>query len=234
MWKLWLKHRWREASAVVVALLAVLLVVVVATGRDRHVLSLLGDAAALRAAAIGAPAGVTLPRSTDPDALIPQAPDASGPGSALDRVRATASSPETVAAAQAAWPAAEVRRRQSEVLAAINCAREAGGKPALTLDAALSDTAGQAWLALVRDPAWSLMDLPGEYALRSVMALDFGSPAADASGEALADPGQERACGVGGFDPAMLPAAQEARRIGVAVFPPQASWDAASAVVLVK
>jgi hypothetical protein len=142
--------------------------------------------------------------------------------------------PQTVADAQSVWSANEIKRHQDEVLAAVNCARRQQGQDALTLNPALSQVAGDAWLKLVHDHSWSLMRLPGRYAMRSVMSLDFGthSPAAQAgTQQQLAGDG---ACAVGGFDVATLPASSSATSIGIAVFPPQASWDSASAVVLIQ
>lgn len=129
--------------------------------------------------------------------------------------------PQTVAAAQAAWSAEERARRQDMLMAAINCERKAQGQPPLRIDATLSAIAADAWLTLVHHHDWSLRNLPGRYALRSVVALDTGAS-------------QLAECGVRGLDSATLRAAADARSIGVAVFPPQASWDSPSAVVLIR
>jgi hypothetical protein len=101
----------------------------------------------------------------------------------------------------------------------------------------LSATAGDAWLKLVHDPSWSLMQLPGTYALRGVVSLDFAPSERRAarSQQASADPSAtELTCTVGSIDGSIFAANADARTIGIAVFPPQASWDAASAVVLVR
>jgi len=60
--------------------------------------------------------------------------------------------PQTVAAAQASWSAAEIAQHQEAVLAAVNCARQQRGQGALSLDSTLSATASGAWLKLVHGP----------------------------------------------------------------------------------
>ena len=104
------------------------------------------------------------------------------------------------------------------------------------LDPTLSQTAGDAWLKLSHDHSWSLMQLPGQYSVRSVMALDFGAPdlASKADHQPQVSGATDGACAVGGFDAATLQMANGVTTIGIAVFPPQTSWDLASAVVLVK
>jgi hypothetical protein len=92
-------------------------------------------------------------------------------------------------------------------------------------------------LKLVHDPSWSLMQLPGSYSLRGVLSLDFESPEQVAAQAQRAPAGQRAAapsCTVGGVDGLTLAAGADAHSIGIAVFPPRASWDAASAVVLVR
>ena len=89
---------------------------------------------------------------------------------------------------------------------------------------------------LIHHPSWSLMQLPGRYALRGVLSLDFVSPdqiAAQAQQSAAAQHAPS-GCVVGGFDAASLTPSADAHRVGIAVFPPQAIWDSASAIVLVK
>jgi hypothetical protein len=145
--------------------------------------------------------------------------------------------PQTVAAAQASWSAAEIAQHQDAVLVAVNCARQQRGQGAVSLDSTLSTTAGDAWLKLVHDPTWSLMQLPGSYSLRGVVSLDVVSPEQVAAQSQEAPASQQAAvpsCTVGGIDGMTLAAGADAQTIGIAVFPPQASWDAASAVVLVK
>jgi hypothetical protein len=145
--------------------------------------------------------------------------------------------PQTVAEAQAAWSADEIAQHQREVLAAVNCARQQHGQSALMLDPTLSQVAGDARLKLARDPSWTLLQLPGTYALRGVLALDLTSPAQAAAQVQPSLAGQaalEASCIVGGFDAATLAPSTSAHTIGIAIFPPQVSWDMASAVILVK
>lgn len=126
----------------------------------------------------------------------------------------------------------ERARQQQAILAAYNCIRTQHGLPGVILDRALSVTAGAAWARLADDPAFSLMALPGTYLTRSVVPLDGGAP-----GDQTSEPKdslEAHGCVVGGFDPNVLPLAPQARLVGIAVFPPQARWDGASAVVLVK
>jgi hypothetical protein len=81
------------------------------------------------------------------------------------------------------------------------------------------------------------MQLPGTYALRGIVSLDFSSPEQVATQSQEAPAGQQLAapnCTVGGVDGVALSAGGDAHSIGIAVFPPRASWDAASAVVLVR
>jgi hypothetical protein len=220
----WLKQRWRGVSAVGIAALVALLALMLALSHSGTGISFLGDFNAPRPAAAGGPSGAILPRSGVPVVSM------------LDTDLPVSAGPQTVAAAQAAWSADEIAARQHEVLTAINCARAQQGHGALQLDATLSETAGDAWLTLVHQPSWSLMQLPGTYALRGVLSLDFTSP------EHVVEEAQQSAtaqnatsgCVVGGFDTASLAAAADAHRIGIAVFPPQAAWDSASAIVLVQ
>jgi hypothetical protein len=224
MWLLWLTNRWRGVGAVAVTLLAIIAVALIALSRSDTGISLLGDANAARPVVSGS-SSVVLPRSGIP--LI----------SVLDTPLPPSDGVQTVAAAQANWSAAEIAQHQEMVLAAINCARQQRGQDLLTLDSALSATSGDAWLKLVHDPSWSLMQLPGTYALRGVVSLDFAPPEqlAAQSQQASADPSAtEPNCTVGSIDGSIFAASADARTIGVAVFPPQASWDAASAVVLVR
>ncbi len=103
----------------------------------------------------------------------------------------------------------------------------------MTLDTKLSEVAGAAWLRLVHEPSFSLMQLPGQYAMRSVLPFSAGAPgAAVAPGQTAPSEIDVRACGVDGFDTTALPMVSGATQIGIAVFPPQASWDMPSAVIL--
>jgi hypothetical protein len=225
MWLLWLKNRWRGAGVLAVAVLTVILVALLALSRSGTSISFLGDVSAARPPAASGPSGAVLPRSGVP--LV----------SVLDTTLPPSAGPQTVAAAQASWSAAEIAQHQDAVLAAVSCARQQQGQGALILDSALSATAGDAWLKLVHDPAWSLMQLPGTYSLRGVVSLDFASPEQAAAQSQGAPVGQQVAvssCTVGGVDGVTLAAGADAQMIGIAVFPPQASWDAASAVVLVR
>jgi hypothetical protein len=219
----WLKQRWRGISAVGIAALAVLLALALVLSNSGRSIRFLGDFNAPRLPS-GRTSGAVLPRSGVPVMSL------------LDTNLPTAAGPQTVADAQAAWSADEIRGRQNEVLTAINCARAQQGQGALTLDKTLSNTAGQAWLTLVHQPSWSLMQLPGRYALRGVLSLDVASPDQIAI-QARQSPERLQVamgCVVGGFDAASLAPGASAHRIGIAVFPPQAAWDSASAVVLVQ
>jgi hypothetical protein len=237
MWLFWLKHRWRQAGAAVAAVLAVLLVLLLALGRSGMGVSFLGDVSAPRLAAASGPSGVVLPRSGDPNG--PSSSDAAPvrQSSILDKPLLANVGPQTVAEAQAAWSADEIAQHQREVLAAVNCARQKQGQGVLMLDPMLSQVAGDAWLKLARDPSWTLLRLPGTYALRGVLALDLTSPAQAAVQAQPSLAGQaalEANCVVGGFDPMTLTPSANAHAIGIAIFPPQVSWDMASAVILVK
>lgn len=232
IWLLWFYRRWRGLGAAAIAVLALLLVALLLWGGPTLSVRLLGNADAPRVAAQG-PSGVTLPRSSNSDADPGMLADPAV--SILDApVRADAG-PQTIAAAQAAWSVGEITRRQDVLLAAINCARRVQHLNAVTLDARLSETAGGAWLRLVREPSFSLMQLPGQYAMRSILALNAGAHAIEDE-QAQTTPSDSNAplCDAEGFDPTSLPAASGATQIGIAVFPPQASWDMPSAVVLMQ
>jgi hypothetical protein len=233
IWFLWLKQRWQAISALGIALLALLLVVLMMRGTSTFGITLLGNAGAPRAAAADGPSGTVLPRSSDPNQSTSALPDLNT--SVLDQAIAADAGPHTVAEAQAAWSATEIEQHQTELLAALNCARQQHRQTALTLDSRLSATAGEAWLKLSRDRSYSLMSLPGQYALRSVMPLAFGTPAAGARADQAA-PSRQRAsdCTVGALDMTTLVPTTDATRIGIAVFPPQAAWDMASAVILIQ
>jgi hypothetical protein len=237
MWLLWLKNRWRPVGAAVAAILAMLFVCLFVFGRVGIGVSFLGNVNAPRLAAASAPSDVVLPRSGDPNG--PSSSDAAPvlQSSILDKPLLAGIGPQTMAEAQAAWSAAEIAQHQHEVLAAVNCARQKQGQDALVLDPTLSQVAGDAWLRLARDPSWTLLRLPGTYTLRGVLALDLTSPGQAAAQTQPALAGQtalEASCVVGGFDAATLAPSTNARAIGIAIFPPQVSWDMASAVILVK
>lgn len=232
IWLLWFYRRWRGLGAAAIAVLALLLVALLLWGRPALSVRLLGNTNAPRLAAQGS-SGVILPRSSNADA---------GPGmladpmlSMLDAPVHADVGPQTVAAAQAAWSTDEITRHQDALLAAINCARQAKRLNAVTLDARLSETAGVAWLRLVREPSFSLMQLPGQYAMRSILALNADSYAMDGA-QAQMTPSDSNAplCDAEGFDTTRLPVASGATQIGIAVFPPQASWDMPSAVILMQ
>jgi hypothetical protein len=220
----WLKQRWRGISAAGIAVLIVLLTLTQIVRSSGTGITLLGDTTAPRTVAAGAPSGAVLPRSGVPVVSL------------LDTDLPNSSRPQTIAEAQAAWSTAEIAVHQQQLFSAINCARKQQGQAALTLDGALSITAGDAWLTLIHQPSWSLMQLPGSYALRGVVSLDFASSGQFA---AQAQPSSSRVhavmgCLVGGFDATSLQLGANAYRIGIAVFPPQAAWDSASAVVLIQ
>jgi hypothetical protein len=233
LWWLWIRNRWRGVSAALAMALALLIVIRMTMGGWAEGVTFLGNAQAPRAAA-NLDTGIVLPRSSDPNAQPGNVSSMSM--SILDRGALPGSGPQSIAAAQMAWDAQEIRQHQQEVLAALNCAREQQGQSALTLDPALSQTAGGAWLKLIHDHSWSLMQLPGQYSLRSVMALDFAAPnlASEVDQQRGVTDTTDGACAIGGFDAATLQMAKGATTIGIAVFPPQTSWDLASAVVLVK
>jgi hypothetical protein len=231
MWWLWLKHRWRGLGALAVTAVIAGLLSLLALGGGVLDVQFLGNAFAPRAAG-GGQAGTLLPRSTNPDAQPGTLPDPNA--SLLDAPLPDAVLPHSVAEAQAPWNADTVARYQRQVLAAVNCAREAKGLSALTPDPALTRQAGEAWLRLVREPSWSLADLPGHYTMRGVLPLELGDPGAgptSGTGGARQDSPQ---CEAVGADVAALADTGDGTTIGIAVFPPQASWDLASAVVLVK
>jgi hypothetical protein len=233
IWFLWLKHRWQAISALGIVLLVLLLVVLMIAGTSTFGMTLLGNASAPRVIAANGPSGTVLPRSSDPNQYTSALPD--GNTSLLDQAIAADTGPHTVAEAQAAWSTTEMEQHQAELLAAMNCARQQHQQRALTLDPHLSATASDAWLTLSRDRSFSLMHLPGRYALRSVMPLTFGTPSTSTSTNQTTPSGPVAShCTVGGFDMTTLVPTTDATRIGIAVFPPQASWDMASAVVLVQ
>jgi len=233
MWLLWLRRRWRVALASLAIILAAALVAALTLGESAFSVTFLGDANAPRAALAGEPSGTMLPRSGDATQAYSTLPDINI--GLLDAPIATDAGPQTVAQAQVAWSAAEIQRHETELLAALNCGQRYQQLPALTLDPQRSQTASDAWLKLTRDQSFSLMSLPGQYAMRSVLPLDLGAPnPATASDLASQNDTTAPACAIGGFDAATLPAASGARQVGIAIFPPQASWDMASAVILVK
>jgi len=232
IWLLWLHTRWRGLGAAAIAVLALLLIALTLWGGPALSITLLGNADAPRVAAQG-PSGTILPRSSDVDA---------NPGtlsaptlSILDTpVRADAG-PQSVATAQAAWSADEITKQQNALLSAINCARQQQRVGALRLDPKISEVAGAAWLRLVHEPSFSLMQLPGQYAMRSVLPFNAGAPpTAGTQGQAAPSDTDAPACSAVGIDTTILPAASDATQIGIAVFPPQASWDLPSAVILMQ
>src|SRR5690348_11684675 len=111
MWSLWLRNRRRGALAVAAALLAVLAVAFIARGATTLGMAFLGNSAAPRANA-QASSGATLPRAVDGASTT----------SLLDQPLPASAGPQTVEAAQSAWSAEELARRQSGVLGAVNCA----------------------------------------------------------------------------------------------------------------
>jgi hypothetical protein len=226
MFWLWLRNRRRGVLAVAAALFAVGAVVLIARGGTIGGVSFLGNTSAPRAEA-----------QVNSDAVLPRAVDGSHTPSLLDKQLPASVGPQSVAAAQASWNPKDITRLQGEVLAGFNCARAQAGLTPLKLDAALSRTAGNAWLKLVHDPKFTLMAVEGSYTARGVLALDITSPeqvAAQARQSSTQQSMTSGQCAVGGFDPATMTAEQTSMAIGIAVFPPQASWDSASAVVLVR
>lgn len=231
-WKLWFGQRGRRVGAIIGALLLALLALLLVTGDSSAGLAFLGDVTRPRQDA-AVSNGAMLPRAVDPNAPLAEAPS-SAVSTLLDTPAGASGGPQQIEAAQATWSAEEIARHQQEVLTALNCVRQQQGVPKLTLDPTLTQVAGEAWLQLTRDRSFSLMQIPGIYPLRSVMTLDFAvDPALTGQAGESGAPGTSD-CGVGGFDAATLEVAMQASRIGIAVFPPQASWDGSSAVVLVQ
>ncbi len=232
IWLFYLRNRWRGIAAGGIVILALVTLALVGGDGPALGLHLLGDADAPRAVPNGA-SGAVLPRSGNSNASPVALADASA--SVLDTPAPASAGPQTVAAAQAVWSSTMLQQRQARLLAAINCALQTRKLPALTLDAQLSETAGAAWLRLAQEPSFSLMQLPGTYMLRSVLPLssnalrDGESTEQDRSVDAAAT-----GCAADGFDATALPLTGQPRRIGIAVFPPQAAWDLASAVILVQ
>jgi hypothetical protein len=232
IWLIYLQNRWRGIAAGGVAILALVALALLGWGGPALGMRLLGNADAPRVVTNNA-SGTVLPRSGDPNASPEALTDANA--SVLDMPAQPDSGPQTVAAAQAAWSTALLQQHQASLLTAINCARHAQHLPNLMLDPQLSQTAGAAWLRLVHEPSFSLMQLPGTYSLRSVMPLNANAPhiaggtQQDQSSGAAATP-----CAADGFDATTLPLTGRAAHIGIAVFPPQAAWDMASAVILVQ
>jgi hypothetical protein len=99
IWFLWFKHRWQALSALGIALLVILLVVLMVLRNPTFGMTLLGNAGAPRAAA-GGPSGTILPRSSDPNQSTSALPDLNT--SVLDQAIAADTGPHTVAEAQAA------------------------------------------------------------------------------------------------------------------------------------
>ena len=219
-WSFWLRSRWRGVAAAAAVALSLAALLWMLWGSPVARIRQLGDTQAPRAVPSG-PSGVVLPRSADESAQPGALADTSA--SLLDLPVPADFGPQTVATAQAAWSAAEREQHQRAVLDSINCARREEHLAALTLDPELSQTAEAAWLRLAREREFSLAQLDGRFALRGVLPLDFSS----------ADIGTA-SCQAGGFDAAALAGLGSATRVGIAVFPPQAAWDLASAVILAQ
>ncbi len=218
MWFFWLRQRWPIALAGLSLLLAAALAVVLALGHAPPGVAFLGDVSAPRSPDTKR-SGILLPRSAG---VSSQPGSLNDPRtSLLDLPVAADAGPQSVAAAQAAWSAAEREQHQRAVLDSINCARREEHLAALTLDPELSQTAEAAWLRLARERGFSLAQLDDRYALRGVLPLNQQAT-------------NSTACANAGFDPAALADLGPATRIGIAVFPPQASWDLASAVILAQ
>lgn len=232
MWLFWLRQRGRVVAAGAVATLAVALLALIGLGGSTLQVTFLGHVGAPRATNQGRFSTTTLPASGNGEQHYASLPDVTT--SLLDQPIAV-SDPQTVAEAQAAWSIETLQQHQTALLAAVNCARQQQGEHELALDTDLTATAGEAWLRLSRDHSFSLMQLHGHYALRSVLPLDVAPSNHDVGAPAalhgIASP---RACAVAGFDATVLPAARDATRVGIAVFPPQAAWDMASAVILAR
>ena len=228
---LWLKHRLQGLGSIVVLVLIIgtlALLAMSGTGLD---VRFLGNAAASREV-VGNQTAALLPRSTNADEQPGMLPDPER--SILDLHLAERIGPQSIAEAQASWSEEALARHQEALLAALNCARQTQDLPDLTLDSTLSQQAGEAWLKLVRNPSWSLADLEGDYALRAIMPLDLEQDSAESASSIAHSEQNVPPCAIGGVDLAAFAQERRGATVGIAVFPPQASWDVASAVVLVK
>src|SRR5947207_3354711 len=101
IWFLWLKHRWQAISALGIALLAALLVILLVMSNPTLGMTLLGNTNAPRTGAADGPSGTVLPRSSAPNQSTSALPDLNT--GVLDQAIATDASPHTVVEAQAAW-----------------------------------------------------------------------------------------------------------------------------------
>lgn len=231
MWQYRLKSHWREISAAIIVIAAVLLVfLAIRSSANSAGVTLLGDAAAPRPTAAYRPQA-TLPRAVDEDMA---ALANTLPSSVLDNPPPPSDDLQSVAAARSSWSDKEIQQRQAEVLTAVNCARQQHSQPPLQIDPGLSQTAAEAWMALARNPGMGLESIPGDYSMRGLLSLQFAAPEQAAQRAPAA--ARASSCDVGGFDPATLPLPDTATLIGIAVFPPRApgGWDGASAVIFVK
>ena len=217
-WSFWLRSRWRGAAAAAAVVLSLTALLWMLWGSPIASIRQLGDTQAPRAVPSG-PSGVVLPRSADASAQPGALTDPRA--SLLDAPVASDAGPLSIADAQTAWSAAELEQHQRVVLDAVNCARREERLPALMLDPELSQTAETAWLRLAREREFSLAQLDGRYTLRGVLPLDTLDQAA-------------ASCADLQLDAAALVDLGPATRIGIAVFPPQAAWDLASAVILAQ
>ncbi len=217
-WSFRLRSRWRGAAAATAIALSLAALLWMLWGGPISSIRQLGDTQAPRAALSG-PSGVVLPRSADESAQPGVLTDPRA--SLLDAPVASDAGPLSIDDAQAAWSAAEREQHQHAVLDSINCARREEHLAALTLDPELSQTAEAAWLRLARERDFSLAQLDGRYTLRGMLPLDTLDQAAPSCAELH-------------LDAAALASLGSATRIGIAVFPPQAAWDLASAVILAQ
>lgn len=231
MLRLWLRNRRRTVGAVAMALLALVMIALLVLDRSAYGVTALGNAAAPRPIAT-ANGSELLPRSSDPQTQPGMLPD--GTASILDTPALASAEPQDLAAAQAAWSAAAIVQHQQALLDAITCVRQQRGQPPLTFDPALAQVAGTAWLKLMHDRRFSLMQLPGTYASRSVVALDVDR--IDNTDSAMLPSQEEHGrspCQLDGLEVALPTFGTRATRVGFVVFPPQATWDSPSAVILV-
>ena len=217
-WSFWLRSRWRGAVAAAAVALSLAALAWALWASPILAIRPLGDAHAPRAGLTGA-SGQVLPRSADASAQPGTLTDPRA--SLLDAPIASDAGPLSIADAQASWSTAEREQHQRAVLDSINCTRQGQHLPALTLDPELSQAAEAAWLRLARERDFSLAQLDGPYTLRGVLPLDTLDQAAGSCADLQ-------------LDATALAALGSATRIGIAVFPPQAAWDLASAVILAQ
>lgn len=217
-WSFWLRSRWRGAAAALFVVVSLAALAWAFWANPISPIRPLGDADAPRVGLTGASSQV-LPRSVDMSAQPGALSDPRA--SLLDLPVAEDVGPQSAAEAQVAWSTTEREQHQRAVLKSINCMRRGQHLAALTLDPELSQTAETAWLRLARERDFSLVQLDGRYALRGVLPLSNLDQTAGS-------------CADLHLDATALAGLGSATRIGIALFPSQATWDLASAVILAQ